>query len=852
MVILLIILAGWVLYPFFGIPFAIGVKSENNRLKKIIQNLEAENFRLRRNRLQTPPEACINNSAAQFTNLGPEADVSPESGFAAEAVRNSFVPAETFTATDKEPENSFVCNEAPVPEVTERAAESGKTRNVSGLLVSGVSMVLLAGLIFVTTNWSLIGTGVKIFLMILATAIFFGASAFAEKKLSIHSTSKGFFILGTMFIPITCIAFFFFEMLGPWISFSGEGRWLALMAVFLSCSASCILITNKYQIRFFAFMSMMFISAAVGSFGMFSGMYAAMAVIAAGYSVLLLVLNEDTLTKLHVPFVYTDVYRLYSRISAFSFAFILMIYSAADGSTAEAAVAVLFILAVTLFIQVKTLNLTYEMICRIASAAEYLILAGLVTSSAYDADIITSAFGVHLMYTLLCVPAYAAYAFIPRIKSEVSAYILISALFVFSMSCFSTGHPLGCLLVLAMLLTNAADRKKISNMIASVLSLPLLWQFLTLCNMETKTIAVVVSVIVSALFITCVFVSRRFGELNTTAVVFGIFTAFIPFFTSIIYLNPAVSVLEAASFAAAAYEYARTDRKSLNILSVIAAVTDFQFLVLILSLRFLFNENIGKENYLPAYITGFVVMALLLAAGSALRKLNEDDGRVTAYLSGLMPLIMIVLFNPSFDGVWPFIFKMAYIAYCAVCGFISSGSVKKVFWSSGTVLLAFAAATQPFFEVSDFIVPEYYIFCSYIPYFFLFRIWKEDRAMVDTVMFVHTATAILLLSGVAISGNELFHALVIGIACVAVLIITAFTKDRKWRIMADTTLILLTLYMTRDFWASLAWWVYLLTAGVLLIGYAAFNEYCRKTGTENMIKNEFDNMIQAVKNKTDK
>lgn len=44
-------------------------------------------------------------------------------------------------------------------------------------------------------------------------------------------------------------------------------------------------------------------------------------------------------------------------------------------------------------------------------------------------------------------------------------------------------------------------------------------------------------------------------------------------------------------------------------------------------------------------------------------------------------------------------------------------------------------------------------------------------------------------------------------------------------------LALVPLYMTRSFWLSISWWLYLLTAGLGLIAFAAWNEI-RKRGKE--------------------
>jgi hypothetical protein len=37
--------------------------------------------------------------------------------------------------------------------------------------------------------------------------------------------------------------------------------------------------------------------------------------------------------------------------------------------------------------------------------------------------------------------------------------------------------------------------------------------------------------------------------------------------------------------------------------------------------------------------------------------------------------------------------------------------------------------------------------------------------------------------------------------------------------------------MTRNFWSSIAWWVYILAVGLILIGLAAANEISKQSGT---------------------
>ena len=56
-------------------------------------------------------------------------------------------------------------------------------------------------------------------------------------------------------------------------------------------------------------------------------------------------------------------------------------------------------------------------------------------------------------------------------------------------------------------------------------------------------------------------------------------------------------------------------------------------------------------------------------------------------------------------------------------------------------------------------------------------------------------------------------------------------KLKKWFILSTVTLLIFTVYMTRSFWASIAWWVYLLAVGLILIGLAAANEISKQSGS---------------------
>lgn len=864
MTIMILTIILWILFPFFGIPFSIVKHSECKKLVKRIEELEFENKKLYYERTHKTDSGYVNapgrpddsvtdenNLTAHKEKQGNQMYPDPDMSEASDSAYSMEINSDAEVYEESASETSMLTDGAYDTNYDTAQKENIKAKNVSGLLITGVSLVLLAGLIFVTTNWNSIGDGFKIFLIMLATGMFFGASVFTEKKLGLKSTGKGFFVLGTLFIPVTCISFFFFEIFGSWFSFAGEGMCLALMSVFLSCSLSCVLITHKYNAAPSAFASMMFMSAAVVSFGFFTEWLAAFMIITAAYSVLLLAVKEEFLIRLEIPFVYIRIFRIFTRINAFALAFIGFIFAASEESTCSMATAVVFALAATLFVQFTTEHEAVKTVCRIASAIEYIIAAVIISSPIWFTSDDSS---VILMLICMMIPALAVSAFVPKLKSQLTSSVLNAFAFIVSVSFFGHGHPLGCILVLAMAVTSAVSFRSVAATAqASVYSVPLIWQFLYLMDLRDSDAAFAVSLTVSVLFVVSVLFSRKYSELKAVSVTEGIYALCIPVITGMIWCDHLVNIssilIASAAFGAVSYICYRRENSTVKVVSAIVSSIYFQ-----LSAFLFFSEHIFKTAYqqpenVPVYIIGFILTAAAAAAGILIRKYDKTSGKTVVYTS-VFTVIINVLFNaPYSTGLWPFVFEAVIVSYLILCGMVSGEKSSKAFWTAASVVGAYAAATQNFFKVSDVILPEYIIFCSFIPYFLLFRIFSESKKSVNMLMFVQSCICMMILGLCAVERNDLVHALVIGIISVAVIMLSAFTADRKWRVFGTVTLVLLVLYITRDFWASLAWWVYLLAAGIILIGYAAFNEYCRKTGTENVIKNAVKSAISRSNDK---
>jgi hypothetical protein len=82
--------------------------------------------------------------------------------------------------------------------------------------------------------------------------------------------------------------------------------------------------------------------------------------------------------------------------------------------------------------------------------------------------------------------------------------------------------------------------------------------------------------------------------------------------------------------------------------------------------------------------------------------------------------------------------------------------------------------------------------------------------------------ALLLISDAFRGG--LINVLIYGAACVGIIIAAAIRNSREYVIAASVALAMLVIYITRAFWLSIAWWIYLFAAGVVLIVFAVIKE----------------------------
>ncbi|MBQ8781185.1 MAG: hypothetical protein IJZ72_05885 [Oscillospiraceae bacterium] len=168
--------------------------------------------------------------------------------------------------------------------------------------------------------------------------------------------------------------------------------------------------------------------------------------------------------------------------------------------------------------------------------------------------------------------------------------------------------------------------------------------------------------------------------------------------------------------------------------------------------------------------------------------------------------------------------------------------LKKWIFTIAAFVPVIAWISQPFFIVPDIIVLEYSIIPFLLFCFAMRYMWKDSLALVDNLTFAVYIISFLILFFDAMTGEYVADGLIIVISALAMLIFSFIVKKKKWFILGVAVIVTATLFMSRNFWASLAWWVYLLAAGLLLIAIAAANELKKQAAAKNE-KSEFEQKL---------
>lgn len=158
-----------------------------------------------------------------------------------------------------------------------------------------------------------------------------------------------------------------------------------------------------------------------------------------------------------------------------------------------------------------------------------------------------------------------------------------------------------------------------------------------------------------------------------------------------------------------------------------------------------------------------------------------------------------------------------------VLQYISLEGVRRQAFTLAMILGVLAFWEQPFVHWPSFLSLEINLLPAVLFIWLLPRVWKDNKVIpkVQTALYC-VCLGIMVLK--AYSTGDVEDALIVEGLCLVIFIWSHVRKCIRWARISGITAAAVALYMTKDFWFSLSWWVYLLAAGIGLIVFAAVNE----------------------------
>lgn len=204
---------------------------------------------------------------------------------------------------------------------------------------------------------------------------------------------------------------------------------------------------------------------------------------------------------------------------------------------------------------------------------------------------------------------------------------------------------------------------------------------------------------------------------------------------------------------------------------------------------------------------------------------HDVFGPGIAVIGGIMILIAAIGSDPEMETVWFFLLGLYVLRFAA------HAQYRKPARTASMMLLTAAYLRQPWIRWPDIVTLEMVLLPVAGNIYGLGRIWKQSR-VVGSLQTVGYTVCLLILGMDAVITGALADALILGGICLAIFVPAHIAGSRRWIRISGTLLVMEAVYMTKDFWLSIAWWVYLLAAGIGLILFAAVREKNRSRETE--------------------
>ena len=134
--------------------------------------------------------------------------------------------------------------------------DSTSSKNLS-ILITGSVLIVLAAIVFLTTAWQSIPDFIKTIVLFLVALVFIGASKISKEKYNLEKASKTFFYIGMAYLPICFLSISIFGLFGTYLSVNGDGKYIYLEISTLVLAVLYYFISKKSDDRYLFYGSLL-------------------------------------------------------------------------------------------------------------------------------------------------------------------------------------------------------------------------------------------------------------------------------------------------------------------------------------------------------------------------------------------------------------------------------------------------------------------------------------------------------------------------------------------------------------------------------------------------------------------
>ncbi len=230
--------------------------------------------------------------------------------------------------------------------------------------------------------------------------------------------------------------------------------------------------------------------------------------------------------------------------------------------------------------------------------------------------------------------------------------------------------------------------------------------------------------------------------------------------------------------------------------------------------------------------------ALVFAlAGRLIFRKKLMTNKAVDYLSITSVIFLTGLFEADYLALMVFLTLALLVINLA-------GRVKvpvKILVSIFAALICAAAVAQPFITYPDVIALEINIALMLGTLLLICKVIRPaSRNIMKYFWFTGVALSIVAEGVSAAVTREALDLIVVGTASFGIFIYAFIKRNRLWFILGIVSMISIAVYLSLAFWSSLVWLIYLLTAGVILVAMASFNEWGKRHSKDGKKRRFFD------------